>query len=814
MAASWFSTKVNLSNVNLANVNLSNIVSQGLEHVNKLKDDVEKQFDEAVSGKGAAGRAPPTPMAATPLSFPLPTASDVSVPSLFHESESTPSTSTEPLAPPRAPVQEGDLERPQEETPNDDGIAESTLPAAEFPPSHQDDSAVHPNPTVTPPSSSAEPSDDDGDIPDTPTTQHSLSPSDSITDADSSPLDDIDADTAANAALLDIVKTLPPVAMEAVAVHDEDEISRDRELPSTALDRTREGECANAAPSSTSPGDEAVLPPPSPSSLEVAFLQKELTHVQAELRKANDILHDRESQLMASSAAIAKLHGEVELMRNRATDNSVVYQLQSALADKEQQLRNLLDEGEALSKKQAAFETRLRALRKEKTDVVDENTALAAALDTAQAKWETARMHLIKAEDDAKAHALLVKTLDTTEAQLHSTATALDAAKAALAATDATVARLVEENAALRAATAAVAFEDREVLEATIHDLQISLATTQADAARAEDAARMELQATTRRWQDAVTRMDRMTHSASDATQPLLRQIQSLQDEQRAVEVERRRAEAEMQKRLDDAETHAAEWHAKVTDERAAADAARRQAVELEAKLKQVEAEGARGVASAAALQNQLDAETQRRAAVETQLHEAVEAKRHVAALLATNQEQTKALVAQKDRWIHEVNDLRWQLQEASQAKPVAVAAAAPIVVERRPSLGETTTAPTRPLGDPADAMTMVEWHQLQQKVRLRESEATLLKAQVQALEDARKGTNDQIVWLTTRNAVLETTAAEVESVKASLQAMEVKQHVLLELLGEKEEQVEELESEFREFKQMYQSQIDTLTRR
>ena len=36
---------------------------------------------------------------------------------------------------------------------------------------------------------------------------------------------------------------------------------------------------------------------------------------------------------------------------------------------------------------------------------------------------------------------------------------------------------------------------------------------------------------------------------------------------------------------------------------------------------------------------------------------------------------------------------------------------------------------------------------------------------------------------------------------------------ILLELLGEKEEQMEELETEFEEVKRMFQAQLDALTR-
>jgi hypothetical protein len=107
----------------------------------------------------------------------------------------------------------------------------------------------------------------------------------------------------------------------------------------------------------------------------------------------------------------------------------------------------------------------------------------------------------------------------------------------------------------------------------------------------------------------------------------------------------------------------------------------------------------------------------------------------------------------------------------------------------------------------------LVDWHQLQQRVRLRESETALLRSQLAQMEAMRKSSMEDIMRLSARNAALEAKEKELEAAQASLQAMQMKEHVLLELLGEKDEQVEELELEFREFKQMYQHQIDALTR-
>ncbi|KAF0758920.1 hypothetical protein AaE_003796, partial [Aphanomyces astaci] len=230
---------------------------------------------------------------------------------------------------------------------------------------------------------------------------------------------------------------------------------------------------------SSSPCDNAIPPTLSSVAEKVAlpleaslFLQKELAHVQSELRKTQTVLSERENQLLSSSAAMSKLHEELESMRNHVSptpatttnDAAVIYALQVALADKEMQLSNLLEEGEALSKKQAAFESRLRALRKEKTDVMDENKKLTAALETATAKWETARMHLVTAEEDAKLHAQLLKSLDATDAQLQASEATLAATKQRLATAECHVEELVAENDALKARTQLEAVQDREVL--------------------------------------------------------------------------------------------------------------------------------------------------------------------------------------------------------------------------------------------------------------------------------------------------------------------------------------------------------------
>eukprot|EP00644_Phytophthora_capsici_P017622 jgi/Phyca11/551479/estExt2_Genewise1Plus.C_PHYCAscaffold_420193 len=100
---------------------------------------------------------------------------------------------------------------------------------------------------------------------------------------------------------------------------------------------------------------------------------------------------------------------------------------------------------------------------------------------------------------------------------------------------------------------------------------------------------------------------------------------------------------------------------------------------------------------------------------------------------------------------------------------------------------------------------------QLQQRLRLREGENRMLKQQLEALEARQKQTTDEIVRLSTRNALLESGETQREQAQLELAKLQKHQVVLLELFGEKEEQVEELQAEVSELKAFYRKQLDTL---
>ncbi|KAI9907714.1 hypothetical protein PsorP6_003436 [Peronosclerospora sorghi] len=163
--------------------------------------------------------------------------------------------------------------------------------------------------------------------------------------------------------------------------------------------------------------------------------------------------------------------------------------------------------------------------------------------------------------------------------------------------------------------------------------------------------------------------------------------------------------------------------------------------------------------------------------------------------------------------------DLEWHRQELQRLKS---ARSAPVSLEN--SSGEvwseasilTSTLETTMVRDSfcstsGNNTSILQLNQLQQRIRLREGENRMLKQQVEAMEGREKQLKDEIVRLSTRNTVLESNEAKREQMEGELTELKQHQVVLLELFGEKEEQVEELQAEVKELKAFYRKQLDAL---
>lgn len=614
-------------------------------------------------------------------------------------------------------------------------------------------------------------------------------------------------------------------------------------------------------------------------------------------------LQQRETQLLAMSATITELHDELdktcqrevtaverarflteqlELMRHEVAKlnrmatgqrDSELQALHVAVTEKDEQLKALLDEGQALSVKQAQMEQRLRQLRKEKNEEEERRLKAQSQYETVQVQFEElTRKVKATEESNAKNAQELRQTqiaLERTTKQLSQAEQELSSASKQLETLQTQVRELTESNQVLRDEMTHVKdrnqsneglYAEKSELEETIRFLQQNIADLEKEAIRHEEMSRAEIADLKKKWQGAVSRVDMMGHSVSEATQPLLRQIHALQedlrgrqeawkvteatllqriqegsDQRRQIELERLQHEDkihQLQTAVDAFEHDLQRKQSELTREKDKLDIVQQNERELRAQLHavQIEMDEVKLRLQAEVCSKQLLVKTQEEH-MRKRMQERVE------------NVNTEELEQAREREAQLRHDLEWHQAELLRIKALANSNPNGGMHDSHgpPSNGSTSSlslSQLRKFGDsnsslldesPSQASilrttlesnaedtrlgstSMLGLSQLQQRLRLREGENRLLKQQMTDLEEKQKQTTDDIVRLSTRNALLEASAAQFQQTQNELVQLRQRQHVLLELFGEKEEQVEELQSEIGELKAFYRKQLDTL---
>jgi hypothetical protein len=86
---------------------------------------------------------------------------------------------------------------------------------------------------------------------------------------------------------------------------------------------------------------------------------------------------------------------------------------------------------------------------------------------------------------------------------------------------------------------------------------------------------------------------------------------------------------------------------------------------------------------------------------------------------------------------------------------------------------------------------------QLKQKLRMKESENRMLKQQLDQLEQVKQTNTQELIRLSTRMALLETNEQHFQQTKEEFEQMKQHYHLLMELFGEKEEELEEIQQKY-----------------
>ncbi|KAL7693493.1 putative TATA element modulatory factor 1, TATA binding protein [Plasmopara halstedii] len=584
----------------------------------------------------------------------------------------------------------------------------------------------------------------------------------------------------------------------------------------------------------------------------------------------------RESQLLATSMTIQELHDELdktchrevvaveraqflteqlENMRHEVTkltqlhrdtstsQNADVLALQQALAEKEEKLSALLDEGQVLSVKQAHLEQRLRTLRKEKNEVEARVLKLQTQLESSIEETKDLSTKLKCCEKEktrlASENQEFIGITDTMKIKLQrSEQEAKDANK-----TD----ELDSLKTSIKSSEALNL--EKEELQHTVLFLQESIRDLEQDAARREEMARAEIADFKRKWQEAVARVELLGLSVSEATQPFLRQIHDLQEEQRARQESWKATEAALLGRIEEAneqrrvteqekfdmEQQVNEFRVKVEENELELSKRQTELVRAQEALERTKEEeyGLRGQVDALQIdlyqaKHQRDAE----AAAKEKLQERLDALAKIPVKLEMSAAVTAESEQTRENEVQLRQDLEWHRQELKRLKN-AMAARSSTGSPSQQYFGECgidgeshecaqmseasilkaalETTNSDSINSKDGNMSVLGLNQLQQRLRLREGENRMLKQQIEALEARQKQTTDEIVRLSSRNALLESGEAQREQVQLEFEKLQKHQVVLLELFGEKEEQVEELQAEVSELRAFYRKQLDTL---
>ncbi|KAM7254654.1 hypothetical protein ACFE04_004034 [Oxalis oulophora] len=535
--------------------------------------------------------------------------------------------------------------------------------------------------------------------------------------------------------------------------------------------------------------------------------------------------------------ALTKERDTLRREQNRKSDAAVL------LKEKDEIISQVMAEGEELSKKQAAQEGQIRKLRAQVRELEEEKNGLVTKLQSEENKVESIK------KDKTATEQLLQETIEKHQADLtvqkeyYTNALAMAKEAEALAEARADTEARTELESRLKEA------EDREaILVQALEELWQTLSRKEQQAAFREDMLRKDIEDLQKRYQASERRCEELVTQVPESTRPLLRQIEAIQ------ETTARRAEAwaavesSLNFRLQEAE-------AKAT---ASEERERSMNERLSQTLSRI---------------NVLEAQISCLRAEQTQLSKSLEKERHRAAdnrqeyLAAKENADTQE--GRANQLAEEIKELRWkhkqELQDAlvhrehlqqevdkekaarmelekkavqstavseqtSKAKHSSVLDNGNLM--RRPSSASSVGSmeesyflkasldssnnfsESRNLNDTTISpyyMKTVTPSVLESTLRQKEGELASYISRLTSMESIRDSLAEELVKMTEQCEKLRTDASSLPSIRAELDALRRRHTAALELMGERDEELEELRADILDMKEMYREQVNML---
>lgn len=339
-----------------------------------------------------------------------------------------------------------------------------------------------------------------------------------------------------------------------------EEISK--ETPQSTPTETKEKAAPDAAPASP---DGPVV-----SSAELEQVKKLLSQREEQLAaKAEQMfqlqqMYEKEKQELSKKLSDTKEEAKKRILKAKERCEAAEAKLQASTAalteDAAQQaevVAALRQEGEKLAHKQSEMERTVRAARGEARELKETLEIETIAKEDALAKIEKLQAELKSTQENLSSARKGETQAGKLDVELQAAREDIANKENAIMSLEATVKELKAEKKKLieDVETSQQGMAEDNMKEAkkmrkehntAVSDLEAKLATSEREAALREDQLRHEVEELRKRWQDAVRRADALSMDVQSSTAPLLRQLESVERQNRA----RASAAAELETKL------------------------------------------------------------------------------------------------------------------------------------------------------------------------------------------------------------------------------------------------------------------------
>lgn len=564
----------------------------------------------------------------------------------------------------------------------------------------------------------------------------------------------------------------------------------------------------------------------------------------------SDALRDEYQQrLGALERKVYALTKERDTLRREQSRKSDAAAL---LKEKDEIIKQVMAEGEELSKKQAAQEAQMRKLRAQIRYLEEEKQRLNSKLQVEEAKVESIK------KDKAATEKALQEAVESSQAELAAQkefyTNALNEAKDAQALAEARANSEAKTELEHRLREGG---EREAALIQALEELRETLSNTERQAASREDKLRSEIDHLQKRCQATEMRYEELVLRVPESTRPLLRQIEAMQESaamraeawsgveralnSRLQEAEAKAASAEereraMNERLSQTLSRMAVLEAQVSCHRAeqaqlarSLEKERQRAAEnrqeylaaletaasqggrakqLEEEIREIRNQHKREMVEEMARRELLEKEIERERTARLDLEKTVRAEAWVGSDKSAASKNTNSYQE------HGANNHLRRFSSAtsigSMEESFYLQASLDSSTEQAlPDRKSTSEVVGSPYFGKSIMPTTLE--HLETTLRQKDGELSSYMARLASLESIRDSLAEELVKMTNESEKLRMEVATLPGLKAELEALRRRHTSALELMGERDEELEELRADIADVKQMYREQVDML---